>query len=495
MKQAEPVRIIVLEGIEDWRLPYVVWDNLPAFLKESKPVIAHATINDTPKIAGMLKSDQVEIYRAEDLSDVYNLVRGTEPPYWSLVLYNARDVQKVARANNEKHSINATKTSGIAGAIRTIDPYLPQMWFENVRDRRLFNSFNNSGLEAIVGHNDLAYELADVFPRPQKLPNGVVPKVGGSATDFDAEYSDRYDLRYRVLDLRDIKREHDIALPRKGINKRVILTVGAGQYGNVAKGIYAKYGDAAGPDVHRARKNFPRHMALALQMNAETVRGFLDDDGHLIKPGSEHFLRKNSTAGKLWVASMPPHYMLAQYGIPLSDSDSHTALLAEFLGISDICLIKRTDGIYKFNPYFGFTKDRDAKVDYTTWREAQKGNYLIERLSFDEVLGGAITRFGNGVYGENDGSTGHLMEDSALRFIKDMCEVVNRVGVVHIAPWEMWEPLNASQGREATDYRHVVTDQQISTGGTPFFNFAQRHAKAQLRDAVVRGKYASMIVR
>jgi len=149
---------------------------------------------------------------------------------------------------------------------------------------------------------------------------------------------------------------------------------------------------------------------------------------------------------------------MVRKGIPLQDSDTHTLAIAEYCKVPRVVLVKRTDGIYNFDPYRGFVMDpRTFRcADYGSWRSTQQGNKRYEAVDLDEMIDGStFSREGTSPEGMADGSTGHLMEDSALRYMRDECHYVKEIVVVHIAPEEMHERIGRNK------YRHIVTGEEV----------------------------------
>ena len=144
--------------------------------------------------------------------------------------------------------------------------------------------------------------------------------------------------------------------------------------------------------------------------------------------------------------------------IPLQDSDTHTIALAEFYGAERIVLIKRTDGIYDFDPYRGFVLDQLTHrcADIEKWKEAQRGNKRHTVVTIEDLLNDKLSREGTGIDGKRDGSAGHLMEDSALRYMLERCRYVKEIVVAHIAPEELHYPIGGEK------YRHVITGETVT---------------------------------
>ena len=179
--------------------------------------------------------------------------------------------------------------------------------------------------------------------------------------------------------------------------------------------------------------------------------------GYCVKIESEDFYFVNQDfTRKMILMTIAPHYILAMHRIPLADSDTHTIAIAELYGAERVILVKRTDGIYDYDPYRGFTLDpiTGECADIERWREAQQNNRRHGVVTIDQLLSTKISREGTGVNGLADGSTGHLMEDSALRYFQE-CEHVKEVVVVHVAPEEMYFCVKGNE------YEHIVTGERL----------------------------------
>ena len=107
-------------------------------------------------------------------------------------------------------------------------------------------------------------------------------------------------------------------------------------------------------------------------------------------------------------------------------------------------------------------------------------------VTVEDMLGSSFSREGTGIDGKADGSRGHLMEDSGLRYMLERCQYVKEILVVHIAPEEMHYPVGGNQ------YRHIVTGEILNID-------PQRGWKGVLEDnvrvAILKGEAKSRIVR
>ena len=72
-------------------------------------------------------------------------------------------------------------------------------------------------------------------------------------------------------------------------------------------------------------------------------------------------INQENSAKNLILMAIVPHHILARDRIPLQDSDTHPIALAEFFGAERVVLVKRTDGIYDFDPYRGFPLGLNVK--------------------------------------------------------------------------------------------------------------------------------------
>ena len=214
-----------------------------------------------------------------------------------------------------------------------------------------------------------------------------------------------------------------------------------------------------------------------------------------------YFISRNLTNKQIPLIGTAPHYILARDHIPLQDSDTHTIALAEFYGAKRVILIKRTDGIYDFDPYRGFVFDTATRgcADFNRWHDHQQDNKRHATVTIDKLLKGRITREGSSVHdGTADGSKGHLMEDSALEYLRN-CSHVEELLVVHIAPDEMY----FSSGRHDRAI-HIITGDELSfnpragyhdIGGQSPHKQELALLREDIRNAILEGKTQSRIMR
>jgi uridylate kinase len=335
----------------------------------------------------------------------------------------------------------------------------------------------NSNLYAAKDQRGLQEELGLIFSPPIVLPNLTVVKLGGSSFDYDIDCKNR-----------NIEEVCKILTRMLQEKNRIILTAGAGPYGDISKDFIAQHGQRISLDKH-----FSQIMVRNLQTNLKLLEKLFDEDyAFLVDLGFFYNITEESTAKRIPLISTAPHYVMAREGIPLQDSDTHTVALAEFYGAERIVLIKRTDGIYDFDPYrgrpFGVDLSQDTPGNQRllyNWIEAQKDNKRHSKVTARGMLEGNISRIGTNMKGGFDGSTGHLMEDSALRYMMDRCSRVKEIAIVHIAPEEMHYRIGGDQ------YRHVVTGDTVNID--PMIGWAG--VLEQNIRAAFAGKAQSKIVR
>jgi hypothetical protein len=275
-------------------------------------------------------------------------------------------------------------------------------------------------------------------------------KFGGSADDFDIEQPPPA----RLETLNEL-----YYLQQK---QQVILTVGAGKIGDIEKTLYKKYASIS----KDFKEKFPYIMSrYVLPGNIATNMYILGTDRAIYIPFFEliskdvNLERLFDTDSIIILGAAPRHLSISrpeaanpenrEYpNIPLQDSDAQTMLLAEYVGAKRVILIKRTDGIYLFDPYRGFLEGPEK------WRETQKENRRIEQISCDELINGRLNG-GDAVSREGafDGMGEHLMETSALKLFK-ASQVIDEITVVHVYPQEMY--VNGT---------HVVTGSKMPDTG------------------------------
>ena len=389
----------------------------------------------------------VEFEFADNLTSVVRKVKSHPAPYYSMVVY-------------ESTRVDPQGGPGMIADVRKHDFFMPQLISGKGLKMSVAAQCARAGaLYFAEGGDETRGQLLKIFQKGRRLPNLTVVKVGGSAFDFDRQVKGSLNLESVCDALVSIHKDR-----KKGRNRianRIILTVGAGQHGDVVKETRAKY-------IHNesVQDSFPKTMAQALQLNLESLKPILGESAALLNTGAFYYLTENSASRRIPLIGTAPHYIMVRDGIPLQDSDTHTIALAEYCHAERVVLIKRTDGIYDYDPYRGFPfsfgipeKGLLGKIAGSVlrarWRRAQRKNRRHSVVTIDEMLGEGILREGTGAYGRADGTTGHLIEDSALRYMRDNCKHVKEIVVVHIAPEEMH--YNIGKNR----YRHVVTGEEI----------------------------------
>ncbi len=395
----------------------------------------------------------VEYTFVDDIKVVPKLVKGSTPPYYSLIVYETEQAKKDGGA-------------GIIADVRKVDFFLPQMVVGRGVTAILAGHCARAGaLYFAESSSELAEQVSKIFQRPSRLPKLKVIKIGGSAFDFDRQNKGSYNLQTICQTLSKLHREYDKSGYEK-IANRIIVTAGAGQFGDIIKDQRSKY--LFNPGVVA---QYPMAMAEALEANLKSIKPYFGSKASLLTTGAFYYISTSSTSKRIPLIGTAPHYIMVRNKIPLQDSDTHTVALAEFYGAERIILIKRTDGVYNFDPYRGFVPNPadGTCADITRWAMAQEYNKRYSVVSVDELLSGNISRDGTGIDGNADDSTGHLMEESALIYMRDKCEYVKEILIVHIAPEEMFcqERKNAKNPYihlYANEKLHIVTEEDGVAG-------------------------------
>lgn len=391
-------------------------------------------------------------------------------PSYSLAAYHAPQIKK-------KGAI------GFITDVRKYDFFLPQMIIgEGLRMGQIAQSARAGVHYFSSSIEESKDQLHKIFHSAVRLANGTVVKIGGSSFDFDRQVKDMHNLETLCQILIKIHQDRSDS-DKKRRAKRIVVTAGAGQNGDIDKEFNEKY-------IHNdvVTGQFPLMMAEDLQLNLKRLKSFFGNHGSLLNTGAFYYVNPGSTSKRIPLIGTAPHYIMVRKGIPLQDSDTHTLAIAEYCKVSRVVLVKRTDGIYNFDPYRGFTMDPKTFrcADYGSWRATQQGNKRYETVNLDEMIDGTtFSREGTSSNGMADGSTGHLMEDSALRYMRDHCRHVKEIVVVHIAPEEMHERIGENK------YRHIITGEEIlidpATGWKGI-------VEQRLRDAL-EGKAFSKIIK
>ncbi len=423
------------------RLPVLVVDHLGGTLSEHVDNILNAP-NDG-------RWSEFEVKAVYDLKELCNLIERSPVPKCAAVIYKASQIEG-----------NVMKIA----QVRRHDPFVPQIIIggtDNIKYSVLMQATRAGVLDYATTIDEFAETYANkIFMIQEKAlpPPIAVVKIGGSSFDFDRQVVGSNALGECVQSLTELFRSR-WHIPGEKLKRtrphRIICTAGAGQVGDVVKDYNRKYGS-----VESAANFYPQLIAEALSTNLRMLHGlFGSDNSSLINTGAFYFITKNSTSQKIPLIGMPPHYVMVRDEIPLQDSDTHTIAIAEFYGIENVILIKRTDGIYKFDPMRGFRPDPETGLctNYAAWREAQAINERFGEVRLEDLLGGKISREGTDVSGRADGTSGHIIEDSALEYMAK-CSSVKRIMVLHISPREMYVPLSGSNELE-----HAVIGEKVSS--------------------------------
>lgn len=458
------------------------------------------------------KNHNYEFTWVKDPKEVLQLMRSQNPPFYAAIIYNSVE-------------LNGPKCAKPVTDITSIDPSLPQIIYgKNIESEYVVKALK-AGCKFFHNRRDkLRQTFNEIFKKPKTVENLTVIKIGGSSFDYDRESSDEktnLDRLCKLLSKFNDSKKH-----------RFLVTVGAGQFGEVIKDHQKKYGYSHlkefnsetiarifERDLEQARqsglkkpveqaikgfsdrasqsirltsalfrnqirglhpdlieeiaarininpkdvyntidKAYPDLISKVLQLNLEMLSTHFDQESaYILKTGAFYVLRGRSREKKIPLISIAPHYILARDKIPLQDSDTHTIALAEFYGVERVVLVKRTDGLYKFDPYRGFSLNTDDDEErYGVWQYCQEANERYEKITIDQMLDDTeFSREGTDMRtGNADGSNGHLMEDSALEYMKG-CKKVKEIVIAHIAPEEMYYPTHSGE------YKHVVTKETL----------------------------------
>ncbi len=343
--------------------------------------------------------------------------------------------------------------------VKTIEPYLPQLVYGPQMPPEVLEKAMRRGVRYFANNQNRLYEhLSHIFWQPDNLlKNLALVKAGGSSFDFDRQNKKAYNLRQALQALASIRE----AKPRtkSAPKQKIILTVGAGQYGDIVKDNRLKYADT--------ESDFPLQMEAALQANIHMVNAHMQQIAtelhsprqkiHSLLQSEDFYFVTNDFANKVLLMTIAPHYILARDQIPLADSDTHTAALAHLYGAQRIVVIKRADAIYDFDPMRGFVLDQKTGgcADISAWRKTQTANRRHNIVTLEQMLSGAISREGTGTDGKADNSDGHLFETSALEYVSSS-DRIKEIIIVPIAP----EELHVHVG--GNTYEHIVTGEQLT---------------------------------
>ncbi len=411
-----------------------------------------------------------EIEQVRNLNEISNAVDVNPVPCYSLIVFGSESINSENEFNLEKK----------IQEIRFNDSLVPHLVYGKTSPFLLFavarggNYRNRTNIYAAESPRELVETFNKLFLPSQYIPNLTVVKIGGSTFDWVRDNKEK---------LCPYLNYYGDVLLRIFQERNMILTVGAGPAGDIAKFNKNKYSDTL-----LFQKHFPEDMISALEHNLTVLDMlFPKDTISRYEYGYEFYnVTQENSVKEITLMAIAPHHILVRDHIPLQDSDTHTIALAEFFGAERVVLVKRTDGIYNFDPYRGrpFAKDKMNYFDLLKWKITQRSNRRHDIVSVDDMLSGNFSREGTGMDGKADGSQGHLMEDSALEYFK-YCNNVREICVVHIAPEEMHYHAGGN------NYRHAITGEKIALGQDGWKGVLEQ----RLRDAVKEGKCSSKIVR
>ncbi len=281
----------------------------------------------------------------------------------------------------------------------------------------------------------------------------VMFKIGGSADDFDEE-KEGEQLAETI--------DFFVQIQKEGAYQ-VILTTGAGKRGDLIKKRLLKYGMSR----REIREGYPYKINEALVSNMKDVRDiaskenavyitpyqmsgreplYLPDFGEgAPKPWRMDNIQRLFNQDKVIIISSAPRHLgmghpevtlkkhIHYPNIPMEDSDSQTVLLAEMFGVKTLGLIKRTDDIYKLDPYYGFMISSIGKANFWPQKQSRKKNRALSCVSYKDLLDPEkVSR-----KGAFDMQGGHLFEDSGLKLF-GQSETLEKIAVAHISPYELY---------------------------------------------------------
>lgn len=426
--------------------------SIPSIDTKLRVLILDNKNNITQKIANVL-GDGFELTRVNNFKEAGRMLSFNPLPWYSLIIFESSQLDAIDESNLEQK----------IERLRKEDEIVPHMVYgKNISCKSIVAACRGShstysdlrkatNLYYVKDQDGLQEVTKLIFMPPLILPHLTLVKAGGSSFDYDSQIR-KGNLEYFCMILSKLF-EEDFTNDLE--NKRsIMVTAGAGQFGDISKNFYAAFGNKY-PLVD---KHFPLHIIINTHMNLVNLLSlFKEDSAFLVELGCFYDITKENSAEKIPLIAAAPHYIMARDGIPLKDSDTQTIALAEFYGAKRIILFKRTDGIYKFDLLRGFVLDKKTGkcVDYNAWRKVQEGNQRYGVLTVDELLE-QISREGSKIEdGKADGSWGHLIEDSALKYFRDKCKIVEEILIVHIANEEIFTPIGKGYGK------HIVTGQQI----------------------------------
>jgi len=429
-----------------------------------EPKKKRATIKAVRHMAAELQVN-LDIERVTNLEQMVNAFSAKKVPHFAMVAIAGHHITDSNPPVMEKGGMKIH-------TISNKDPYVPIVVYGKEISRHGLGRVTRRGARYVPQTvNQLIYNAQRFFkdfkePLPSRkrsvINNPVVVKKGGSGLDYSEQNPHVYNLKI-IGDC--LKRIRKLDRGRRVPKFRIISTTGAGPAGERLKDNLKRHPNEYAPMYARLAANALKNNLLDLYV----MMG--KKDFFMVEPEDFYFIN-DRIAGRPILTALAPHYILARDGIPLEDSDTHTVAIAEAVRAKRIVLIKRTDGIYKFDPNYGHVfadpKRKEGGL-LQQWITAQKNNKRYDIAKVQDFLTKKISTEGTNLYGQMDQSLGHLMEKSALEYFAN-CKHVKEILVVHIAPDEMFYKVHPKK----EIYQHVIEGYTMKLGneGWPGYIFA-----------------------
>jgi len=259
--------------------------------------------------------------------------------------------------------------------------------------------------------------------------SALMIKVGGSTLDAEFE-SNQALVSKSISPIKDLRHDYDL-----------FITTGGGPAWDVRKQWRKRYGTPI--------DEFKEIAQLNLQMNAKELVTVFGHWATVCKPDEFNPLLFASMSDNqiIRICYWPPASFITSPEQSVQ-SDLQTLLMAEALAQVyakvDVIFVKRTAGIYAFDPRLSGSKIKaiisnkrcaiNIKARYNQlYRDIEKARdnnspLELNRLPLvttSDMLTGGISRLGE------DGDDDHLIERSAITFLHDKQRKINTVGIIH----------------------------------------------------------------
>lgn len=403
------------------------------------------------------KIESTTVASHQEVSKLLDNYRGATPPY-SAVIYIGNKIKHI-QSKDKNFSSWKRLMPVVAVAPSTTRQKLAEHFLSSID---FSNVMSNTRARAVSsGKKDLEKIFGEIFYKPPHDPDITVVKLGGSAYDW-IHTQDNQLVINTLISLAQGAYNLQFGSPDENSEfgqHKLILTTGAGERGNIAKRDIA-----LAPREKSFLKSYQNQMYHSLYNNAnqlsdifelmqnrERLRNASDKKvAELMPPLNFHQVTPEYFNSKIPIMTSVAPYIMWKDQIPITDSDTQTLALANTYGKdAKVIFVKRTDGVYNFDPYRGFpigVKSENLKssqrttTTYERWTEAQKGNEFIPEIRAQDILEDRIQRSGTDMFGFDDESSGHLIETSALKYFIENCPNVKEILVIHIDPKEMYNP-------------------------------------------------------